>query len=490
MFEINFRIEARAPLLFPAYESDPNMVSSVHFIPGSVLLGYYASNYIRINNLPREKAHEDHDFNLLFLRNGVTFSNALVARAKEDGLMQLFQAAPLSLMTDKADETTIKDLLTEQDDSFQGKPLHNFVSSDFNYRHHVDTVMHFHHERDRTTGATKSGVIFNYEAINMGQIFCGKIIGSSENLQKCKNLFVNGKIYLGRSKSAQYGEACIYFEEITPFKSGFSVSEPAEATMTFLSDAIILNDCGFSTLDHKALEHILGVRIIKSFVKAVKIESFVGAWSARRPEETAYAAGSCFILEKIPEKFTEFESVGIGERRGEGFGRVKFGWQNSDLQMVCKQVGKEPCINWAKSPLPELTRKILRNVLESKMHELATIEGMRAAASFMQKTGITNSLASRLLGFINSSADYTAFRQKLEHLKDTARRKLESCHNGKLTLFDFLKKTDHASDIDFSNLNEIMRLVGFNHDEISKRKAFKAYYQAFFVLLRKKEKRA
>ncbi|MBI5207063.1 MAG: hypothetical protein HY934_04650 [Candidatus Firestonebacteria bacterium] len=107
--------------------------------------------------------------------------------------------------------------------------------------------------------------------------------------------------------------------------------------MTLISDAIIYNKQGFSTTKETdlidELKITLGdnIKINKAFIKTGETENFVSIWKLRRPSETCFQMGSCFLINGLissdKAKLLELEKNGIGERRGEGFGRIIFNFQ-------------------------------------------------------------------------------------------------------------------------------------------------------------------
>ncbi|MGC9046490.1 MAG: hypothetical protein ACP5JA_08755, partial [Thermodesulfovibrio sp.] len=61
MQAIRYSIKSLSPLLFASNTGDPNMVSTLDFIPGTHLRGMFANEYIKKRRLG-ENAHKDETF--------------------------------------------------------------------------------------------------------------------------------------------------------------------------------------------------------------------------------------------------------------------------------------------------------------------------------------------------------------------------------------------------------------------------------------------
>ncbi|WP_269849659.1 hypothetical protein [Methanosarcina horonobensis] len=182
----------------------------------------------------------------------------------------------------------------------------------------VKKSINFHHAREnRLKGHSEEGTIFNYESLDSGQIFAGRILGSETDLRQIKTLLESrGKIRIGRSKSTQYGEAKLTWVSKEPEKyeselQGLTLDElKNHFILTFLSPALINNECGFASASindlRKSLAKSLNVdtlnltidniEITKSFKKTEIVENFVSKWLLKKPSENSIKAGSCFEI--------------------------------------------------------------------------------------------------------------------------------------------------------------------------------------------------
>ncbi len=488
MKQIKYYIEAVNDLIFSSFDSDPNMVSTLKYVPGNAVLGYYANKFIKVNKLKMEDAHKDKTFFKLFLSGEVLFNNGYIYETDDYDKIIEFYPCPLSIQKKKSDDNSVYDLLTEDDDfDEQTRGITAFVNRALNKTKGVATRLNFHHERVRNTGSTKTGFIFNYESILGGQLFCGRIVGTEAELALLRPLLSPDHIRLGRSKTTQYGEARIYFSDMEDLDLFYN-PKSSKPILTFISDVIIKDNHGNSTIDIKELEKILGVKIINSFVKSTKIESFNNAIGLRVPEETAFIAGSCFLLEKEPVASDKIIKQGIGIRRNEGYGQVALNWQNvnENIEFVANKAQKtvKPSM-----PAPALTKTIINAIINEKILSNVALEAMKDAETFNKKM-ISKSLASRLYAISESVPDYLGFKQKLNSLQNIAMNSLKDCNNRNESLKEFI---DNWNNTQYNATNEYDKLKKdtnytppINQSDL----IYKKYFKAFFITLRKNCKKS
>jgi CRISPR-associated protein Csx10 len=472
MHGLRYRITATSPLIITGNMGDTNMVSTAELIPGSSLLGVFANKFIKGTNFNGKKPHDDDRFRTWFLKGDLVFTNAYIVTPCENGMKRNFPL-PFSIQNEKGNDDRCFDLLfyeaNSDEDELQtvSETGYGRLIEDELCRETVKKSINFHHQRDSATGTSREGIIFNYESIDKGQIFEGNILGSVSNLEAFYDLFFDQDqsidIYLGRSKNAQYGIAGFKVISQQPeeyqgeIESDREVREIAndkgEIALTMLSDTIVYNKDGFSTTERGSLEKYLqktlqndSVKIGDSFMKTGNVESFVSVWLLRRPSETCFLAGSCFLIEGLSDadsaKLKEIQKNGIGERRGEGFGRVVFGWQDQD-KFTRKSnntiVRKKP-----KGDIPSKTKDIIENIVESYLKKEIELKALMEVKEFNPRTLPTGHLISRLESFIVSQKDKKnikeEFKKSIISLKGRAELQLERCRNEHKNLHDFLTK--------------------------------------------------
>jgi len=487
MKAIRYTIETINPIIISDSGSDQNMLNTKTYINGNSILGLLACKYVKKHDLAN-KARKDNTFYKLFLQGDLIFSNAYITRDHDT-----YYPSPISIKKEKY-KNDIFDLL------FVGKDFDKSTESISEYLRIFDSTIStetvkkqiaFHHARNRNTGTAKPGKIFNYESISPGQKFIGRIIGEENDLEIIKKEFSNNFTgYLGRSRNSEYGKMKIIFEDIADYDQEIAIEENMEhdkVVMTLLSDTIIYNENGFSTIDTDKLQEVLGVSITNSYINKVREEKYVGIWKCKNQSENCFKAGSSFLLEKLPENYQQLQKNGIGERTHEGFGRVIFGYQkflNSDDNYSIISYNKE--IARPTGNPPEIVKKIASQILKDKMIDLTREKAMRDAGRF--KDIPTNSLLGKLTLL---SKDINSFSDNLSKLRDPARDKLKKCRNHSNKLMDYLKKNSFIEDKDYIGIKPLKNLkteVGIAINDLISDELNQLYLETFFKSLKWKKK--
>jgi CRISPR-associated protein Csx10 len=153
----------------------------------------------------------------------------------------------------------------------------------------------------------------------------------------------NRTLRLGRSRKDDYGLAELkVLDEPKEIDSQFAFT-PDELTVYLLSDVLLRNgtlrqtnliedlaDAMCQRLNEIAGDETKKVSFkrIDSIIQTRRVESWHEGWGFPRPTLIAMAAGSCVrfrVAGKIdPGSLKELEACGIGERRGEGYGQIRF----------------------------------------------------------------------------------------------------------------------------------------------------------------------
>ncbi|MCF6157618.1 MAG: hypothetical protein E3K32_03380 [wastewater metagenome] len=500
------------------------MVATVDFVPGSSILGVFANEFIKKNNLNKpdgKPAHEDDTFCKWFLNGHLIFTNAYIV-SYENGEERRNFPLPISMQHEKNNPKNIYDLLryTILVDT-QTTSIGDFGSlmNSYLYRESVKKSLNFHHQRDYETGTSKEGFIFNYESIDASQTFCGNILGSKDDLNTFLELFKNEKnLTIGRSRNAQYGK--IKFEissrctDKYNTENDFLISESDVAetnnisiSLTFLSNTIIYNDDGFPTTKKEVLEKILqkntenaGLKIGKAFIKPDIEEGFVSVWRLRKPSETCFLAGSCFLIEGVSvndyQKLIELQKTGIGERRGEGFGRISLGWQNTGEPELGSLPTKVNEPNFEEIPLK--TKNIVIEIVNIFIIKQVELEALKDASKFIKLP--SGSLIGRLEAAVK---DKKVLKEYLVPMRSIAKGQLEGCINKhesseicrkyptllafleekNITIAEFLNK----QEVESAKIRELCTRVKYDIENNSnfEKKLYHAYFTTFFSALRK-----
>lgn len=510
MQKLRYHITTISPVLLVSNTGDTNMVATREYIHGSAVLGLFAGEFIRKKALS-SNAHTDPIFSNWFLNGGLRFTNAYIVSRDKENTLKNNLPVPISLQKEKKDEKTIHDLLLDELCKEQTKGIGGFGRLEGNrfYKQKVKKSLNFHHERDYEKGTTKKGVIFNYESIESGQTFEGEIIGNESDLGSFLSLFQNENIFgIGRSKGVQYGKIKFEFVSKTPEEIESNIDNSnGEISMTLLSDVIIYNQHGFSTTDVTELEEELkktlgdDIEIDRVFVKAGETENFVSIWKLRRPSEVCFQMGSCFLIKGLSsshkDKLLELEKTGIGERRGEGFGRVIFGWQIED-KLVLPEGQEDDKPKKPSIPLPEKSKEIAQTVIKDFIRKQVEIKALSEYTQFKQlpiKQLPTKSLIGRLETTLRQK-NKVEFIEFVGKLREPAKDKLHNCHNGSESLFNFLQKEIRINDMITQHKlqNELQELckeldIKPENDSDFASELYRTYFLVFFSQMRKMLKR-
>lgn len=514
MFRLKYRITTLAPVLVTTSAGDTNMVSTCDYIPGGTLIGVFANKYIRKKSIVND-AHIDDTFYQWFLNGGLRFSNACIISHNGDNNTENNFHFPISIQKEKHNEKKLHNLLFA-DDHFYDKKIQTSSIGGFGrivgttlYSQDVKKTISFHHERDRESGVSKEGLIFNYESIDQGQVFEGSILGDRVTLDEFKELFKDDHLsYIGRSKNAQYGKVKIEINHESPSELNSKIDnlkvDEEEISLTLLSNTIIFNKNGFSSVDKDDLKNALGdgVEIKKTFIRTGEVENFISVWRLRKPSMTCILAGSCFLLKVTGNdninRLRELVKEGIGERRGEGFGRIEF-----ELKTDEELNSKDNNLASNKRPegdMPPNTKEIAVALVKDYIKKHVELTALNEAKDF-SFANLSKSLVSRLEAMVVSlkkteSNDKNAeFNKVISKLRKTAADKLKSCTNGNRTLNDFIKEKE-------IKINDVMRNISLTIKELCVEIKFKpeddihfeghlyiTYFLTFLSTLRKKLKK-
>lgn len=343
MHRIKIFLRTLSPIVLSTASNSTVMTETHSTISGSIIRGVLASRFVKVKNLVDE-AH-DKSFREIFF-GGLKFLPANPAIKDKRSFV-----LPLSLQSGKAgtpDGDKVKDLLDGKDPPLGYKSFRGFGVLDGRkiYSAHVKTNMFMHMSRsnegiidgeevfERLTGKSEIGQIYNYEAIDGGQTFCGEIIGEEKLLrQLIDGLNLDGgnlTAYIGRSRFTQYGKCLLTFGEVEMLP----VQNFGEKIFLRLDTPLIpAEDCFISAA--QVLEREVKIKLGEKFsvgkvyAAGVEIENFVVPWGMKRPRVAALAAGTVFELKVSALSKDERKSLvekifaGIGTRTKEGFGQLR-----------------------------------------------------------------------------------------------------------------------------------------------------------------------
>ncbi|AKB58684.1 DUF324 domain-containing protein [Methanosarcina barkeri 227] len=510
------------------------MVSTMDYIPGSVILGIFANKYVKENKLGSD-AHKDSNFHSWFLNSNLCFTNAYLSKMDGAAVAEYYPV-PFSINYLKTDENQIFDLIFKEigkeNDNEIEKENDNEIDKQTKYPGSycyiennnirfasVNRSINFHNARkNRLKGRSDDGAIFNYESIDQNQEFTGRIIGTEKELKLFLEKFESEmKVRIGRSKSIQYGQAVltllsnepeIFVSEIPSFQL-----EKVNSTfsLTLLSSTIIYDRNGFpstSLIDLKSYladnlkVNLKNIKIVKAFTKSEIVETFVSKWLLKKPSETAIKAGSCLLInvegfdDNTKNSLLELLEIGIGERTGEGFGRFAINLQEPKEYSQPK-TRKHNLVKPEKPDveIPDTIRDLMKNVILNSYDTLIESRALSRCKGFCEnKNSIpSNSLLGKLESMIKDSSNSEELVKKMDKLPGLTREKLEKCRDKNINLFNFINSRESGILEDLNpeaDLKGAGTLIDLNleNDSELRFKMYSHYWLTFLASMRKEIK--
>jgi CRISPR-associated protein Csx10 len=500
MDQLSYTVALDSSVLITAASSDTNVTYTEKYLPGRVLLGALAGEYIRKKRL-YGKAHEDDTFYHWFLGGGLSFGN--LDLQMEEG--RVATPLPFSLQCEKQGTVVYNLLLQTVPVQTKMLPKYGTLVCNRVVCAYPSSRFHFHNCRqDRMKGHSPTGGIFNYEALAEGQNFTGYIRGERETLQAFREFFgAKVSLRLGRSCKTEYGASRMTLGDIKPIEIPKIDQDDDSLAITMIAPCILENNHGQADPSLATLQAYLSeffetdkFEITQCFARTTMIESYLAVWGMKHPAVVGWAAGSTFKIE-FNETLNNYDkglkrlyAQGLGERTLEGFGRVEF--NVAKAARYIKATESHARVKLPQHPLPETARMIFISTIRERMIELAKNRASQRINDF--KDYPTNSLLGRLRMIFSDESlkECPAAFLELEQ-KKPARSQLERCNDGHNTLFEEVK-TFQCGEL----FREAQNREGFNrlkqradYDPESDMELVKllyhTYWQVFWAEMRRKK---
>ena len=502
-----FILTLEAPVIASSLERDANSARSLPYLPGSMLRGAVA----RALGDPDRNEERRARFEELVLSGQVCYLNAYPTSASGRAL-----PTPAGLRMEKYGDR-FHDLsgsrpqergsggagLSEPSPQLLRIPEPYVTLGAAGLRRvAVQMTGTVHHQRVRELGraTAERGAMFYYEAIAAGQELEGllAIRGNSREERLSRQRAVGGAmgetLWLGRSRRAEYGgSARITWRPARPRETQGCeglVNADLEAGKIFrmlLSSDYLGRDARSGQMDPTwLLEEIVArlggerrARVVQRLWDFRPVGAFNRKWGLELPQVLALRAGSVLVLEALaPVSMSELAAVeqsGLGERRGEGFGRVLFlaegrspisiqGAAGADRPQKPPDVRPGPTVR-------SMERRLLERGLEGQVLRRADHAVQGALRKHPEKIP-PSSLLGRLRTPLRAGpAGLATLREWLEpkgphELRQTARESLEGCGGiGGGNLLCWLRQILAAEDeeiarqLDFEKLAEERHIV-------------------------------
>jgi CRISPR-associated protein Csx10 len=317
-----------------------NVVYSLDFVPGTYLLGHVTRLL---------QAHLGDAVTAHIARGDIQVSNAYLEVDKQRGL-----PVPFAVHFDKdkggledgqkvwnlLQETPGKDQATQLKQhrsgfvgGFDGATLPIFDHVRFQQKTH-NTI---NDERQRPT--EEEGGVFTYEAMQAGTVFHGMLRmrkAIADDLGRRASEWwklLTGPIRIGIAKKDDYGAATL--EVAAPRDVRSDVKASGNTLTVWLLSDMLLRDKGLRpTAAIEAVAEAMGETLkvkltpCRTQIRTRRTEGWHVTWGLSRPSYVGLMAGSCvrFDVEGTltDTALQDLEKKGLGERRAEGFGEVRF----------------------------------------------------------------------------------------------------------------------------------------------------------------------
>lgn len=467
MKALRYRITTLSPLVLTSKTGDPNIVSTLDFIPATSVYGLFACEYIS-KNCQTVSPESDPQFREWFIGGKIKFLNAYPVDI-ENGMYRRYYPIPLSIQVEK-NGARVFNLFSRNldlDRIPRTKALTTFgaIENQLIYTKSVKKSINFHHKRDRHRGVSERGIIFNYESIDSGQCFEGLIVGEEGTLNEFKKIFSEGVYRLGRSRHNQYGEIKLEFPgEIEDFHSDtgeFEISGD-EVILSLISDTIILNQYGFCSVDIRDFERVTSLKVKKSLIRASSEERYLSHWRARTPSFFCFKAGSSFLIELNDESRKRLQKLlkeGIGEMTQYGFGRFLVIPNEITHYSLHSPVSSWRKISEKPSTVSELTKGLILKIIEKAIVEQTKREAIEKARHFTNGEIPSTSLISKLLEAVKQGK----LKDKLIHMEGkSTKQKLEKLNDGRRNLYDFLLNEKFDAERILSKMPNLQKIKDEN----------------------------
>lgn len=459
--ELPFRLVLEQPVIVA--RGDGLDTGCTDWIPGSALLGAFASLYIRAFGLG-ERAHEEERFSRIFLRGGVEFGYAMPMQNNV-----VFAPCPALWQREK-NENRVYDLAVgSAGEKVVLRNLNSMVYRDTAsamptlWEYNVRKQLRMHHARAgnraigralgqeqialvRDNGALmhnedEPGQLYQYESLMAGQQFCGTLRGRREDLRLLQDLAsrYGNRIRLGRSRTAEYGNVFFYYgeEELrAPLVPCPEEQENDRFMIALVTPMLLLDETGRPDPDPRWLigeiQKQLHCRIASQVVRLryTTLSGYNAQWRLPKPQRAALDAGSALVITTDrPIAVRELEALYWGANTGEGCGQIKAiplpsGKEGDSAQVLTlKTAERRPTADekHLKAPHPLLKILIARRD-ETRRQREQRIEGAQEAQKMAKaRGGISKTRIRQLLEWAERS-HYAEPIEQVDSIADDAIR--------------------------------------------------------------------
>lgn len=532
---LTFGIENVAPLVMSAERED----ESETYLSGKSILGALAARYLSC------KSADSEEFQDLFLNGKTVFTNFY---PYENGRIYYPAAGYINrLKKTKKYVYTLKETLPtamtgkgydpsngNQPKKLKGKYL--AISGDEVLMKDVERDIVYHHRHhdekelaayDRQIGETHSikgkndqveiqEQLYGLEVLRAGQCFAGSIILPREYAAEMKKILAQEPVlYLGKSRTAQYGKCRLFKTECKDaFPKGAHIPAGSTVTVTFLSDAVFLdkgNESPFGKYTvfydevRKTVMQELGIcedREKKgdylSMIETSVRSGYMGIWNLRKPAVPALCAGSCLSY-VLAEDFDSDKSF-IGEKNCEGCGQIRI-HRAEDLSYESLKEPGADSDNDQKQTAPENSlipgyfRELMKPILVESWIEKEKFERIKINKI---KANISNTALGRVIMMLRECVDEAGKRKDShemyrEFVKRIKSIRSDSTREEGLKIARVVGNTGNDAETEsepilkkmlgFSNASEYDELISLGYEDLEIREMIEAEWPDYLMTL-------
>lgn len=507
---LRFQIYLDEPALLPALEGDANMVVSAEYVPGSAIRGLLARRHAQPGS---------NEFTSLFLTGELKFLSAFPVFSGKRCL-----PVPHSIRESKDQEALFYDFASDEIPEEPTRRVPAWCSQipvSGGWRAEIRRSLRFHHARaedpriGRAVGEradafgldrAQAGEVFTYEALEAGQTFEGAIIGPFDKLLELRGLIQQGEmVWLGRSRSAEYGRATWRWTAGDPVPAtnrlearnweqlelDDGVEQGEEMVVILLSPLLARNEAGHPVPEFPVRELALalglpgadGLEPKEGFVRTIWVAGYLAHQRLPRQQVPALAPGSVFVFEANktigPSELQAAQCRSYGMRQEDGFGRIAIFAQRSltpSPLLPLRQPDKLelPPFSGEDDPARQLALRIFRQ----KVAERAAAEALKEASLLSDRaTRASNHVLARVAGLV-ARTKLDELPEILDKFRDKARGQLEDVRCAGHSLWDVLRfqKPDGCN----GNWEEVYRHFVQQEWSAASRQGEKADWQRLF----------
>ena len=469
---IRYRIYLEQPLLATQILGDPNSSVSFGYLPGSLVRGMLIHRYRQGRpELAEDAVAHDEACRRLFFNGETRYLHAYPLT--DDGQRSL--PTPLALLRRKGDPEEDAPTYNAARPNFHplqaaGDDMLKPVDAPFCLIDDDELTLyepqpnrltvHVAREPKKGRATANGGAVFQYEALSAGQWFSGVVLANDDADVTTINTLLSGPAWLGRSRSAGYGQVRFELDGDPPDPwrevggSALSFAADQPVTLTLLSDAILRDGQGAYalTLDKAILEAYLGVAISafhpeRSFSATTLSGGFNRTAQAPLAQSYSLVAGSTITF--TPAQLldatlvAQLEAEGIGERRAEGYGRIAFGWLTQEGLTAAKGKSYSARVRSAgltpasQATAQQMARRLLDLEVEQRIARF-TRDYVELQALQMPANSQLGRVRVLLRRAARAGAPLATVRQRLGAFQAAGRQQFERARLTNTNLWDWL----------------------------------------------------